>query len=228
MKESISIPKLRGMLSEMLSYLEELGFDNVKIEWDKYWDIKQPAIRYGGAPPDTDAPDEKWLSADWMAVKDIADPKKHMEKMVELSDLLRAIGDYLPHLLQVQEVWNMSEEDLYKHLGMASLGTESVSEAFGSMEMLMSTARNTDAKLASESLGDSLLKRGQRVFVSLWDGLKEVVCTIYKDKTGIGDAKDLVAYLVAAVVAAGTISNPLAVLVITIAFKKGLEKLCTT
>lgn len=127
---------------------------------------------------------------------------------------------------QVQEAWSMSVEDLYKHLGMASLGARSFSESKSAMNMLMSAAANTDAKLATKSLGDSLLENGEAFFNWLWDDVKGIVCTIYNDKTAIGDAKDLASYIVGVVVAAGTISNPLAVLVITIAVKKGLDKLC--
>jgi hypothetical protein len=40
------------------------------------------------------------------------------------------------------------------------------------------------------------------------------------------DGKDLVAYLVTAIVSAGAITNGLAVLVITIAIKRGLDRMC--
>ncbi len=126
---------------------------------------------------------------------------------------------------QVEQAWVMSDEDLYRHLGMASLGTSNFNESVGSMKMLMSTAANTDADLATKSLGDSFLSAGQVFFAQMWDSLKGVVCSIYNDKINIGD-KDLAAYIVGILLAAGTITNALAVLIVTIAVKKGLNNLC--
>lgn len=126
---------------------------------------------------------------------------------------------------QVLEAWNMSEDDLYKHLGMASLGTRSFSESVSSMNMLMSTAANTNAAVATKSLGDSLLEKGKEFFEWSWKRIKGIVCTIYTGKTNIGD-KDLATYIAGVVAAAGTVTNPLAALIITIAVKKGLDKLC--
>lgn len=126
---------------------------------------------------------------------------------------------------QLGTAWEMSEDELYKHLGMASLGTESISESVGSMNMLMSIAENTNARLATESLGKNLLAKGKSLFSWLWDQIKTIVCAAYKDKINIG-GKELAKYLLDIIVAAGKLTNAIAILVITIAIKKGLAKLC--
>ncbi len=100
METVILISELRALIAEMLSYLEELGHDSVTIGWDEYWDIQEPSLRYSGQHPGPDALSDKSLSKDWKTIQSIQDnPKKHLKNLVEASNLLRAIGDYLPHLL---------------------------------------------------------------------------------------------------------------------------------
>ena len=127
---------------------------------------------------------------------------------------------------QVDAVWDKSEDDLFKYLGMAYLGTVSIDESIDSMNALVSVAGDSNADSAISTLGNNLQVKGQHYFKLLWDDLKGVVCTIYNGKTNIDQEKDLAAYLVDVVIAAGKIANPLAALVITIAVKKGLDKLC--
>ena len=126
---------------------------------------------------------------------------------------------------QVQQAWDMSDDDLYKQLGMASLGTSNFTESVSSMNMLMSVATNTDAHLATKSLGGSLLSKGKVFFAETWNSIKGLVCTIYNEKILLGD-KDLAAYIIAAIVAAGMLTNALAILIITLAVKKGLNTMC--
>jgi len=103
MKDDISISTLSDVVCKMLSYLGELEHDPVRIEWDKYWDIKLPSERYGDQEPHSGTPDVSWLSDDWDTIQRIKeDPKNHMNNLVEASNLLRAVGDYLPRLLAVR------------------------------------------------------------------------------------------------------------------------------
>jgi hypothetical protein len=148
--------------------------------------------------------------------------------------MLTAIGEQFPtaqHVKaaakQVQPIWAMREDELLRLLGMASLGTESTKEAIGSMKMLMSAAKTENVTSATGILDDGLWKRGRELFDSMWAGFKGIVCTIYRDKVTV-EGKELAAYLAAAVAAATGIANPLAALVITIAVKRGLDKLCGT
>lgn len=127
---------------------------------------------------------------------------------------------------QVQLAWDMSENDLYKHLGMASLGTKSITESIDSMKMLISTAANTDAALAAASLDETLLEKGRESFKCLWDGLKDSVCPIYRNGASIGGTKVLVTDIINILVTAGVIANPPLVMAITIAVKLGLDLLC--
>lgn len=126
---------------------------------------------------------------------------------------------------QAQEVWDMDEDQLYHFLGMNSLGTKDIAESVDSMNMLMSAAANTDGALAKKILNKHLRIKGEALFKHAWESVKGIVCTIYEEQISIG-GKDLVAYLVAVIVAAGALTNALAVVVITIAVKKGLDKLC--
>ncbi|PKM43783.1 MAG: hypothetical protein CVV05_13050 [Gammaproteobacteria bacterium HGW-Gammaproteobacteria-1] len=127
---------------------------------------------------------------------------------------------------QLDAIWDFSEEELYEHLGMASLGTESTFEAVSSMKMLRSMAANVDASVATKSLVTDLVEKGKKFFMALWNAVKDLVCTIYRDGTPVGDSKDLAAYLTALVIASGKLAGPLASIVIAIAVKKGLVTLC--
>lgn len=126
---------------------------------------------------------------------------------------------------QFEAAWSMNEDELYEHLGMASLGTESVSEAAGSFQMLKSMAASTDSVEVAQLFG-SLRERGRKYFWKIWDAIKEVVCKAYREGKAIVDKKDLGAYLVGIVINAGKIVNPLASFVIAAAIKAGLDTLC--
>jgi hypothetical protein len=132
-----------------------------------------------------------------------------------------------PELIkQVREAWEMSDEELYKRLGLASLGTRSFAESTVSMQLLLSSAGDTNAAHATRVLCDDLLEKGRIYFAWLWNNLKNFVCIIHGDGNAIGEGRDLVAYIAGILIAAGKISNPIAVLVITIAVRKGLDELC--
>jgi len=134
----------------------------------------------------------------------------------------------IDQLKDFDSVWAMSEEDAYRHLGMASLGNTTVAESVHSMRMLTAAAADSNGTEASRALGDGLLEKGKEYFQWLWKGLKEIVCTIYKGKIAIEKDQDLAKYLVDIVVTAGKITLPLAALVISTAVKLGLDKLCPT
>lgn len=127
---------------------------------------------------------------------------------------------------QIDEIWNLNEEELYRRLGMASLGTENALEAAGSMQFLIAVAANTDAMAARHFLSENLLTRGQTFFNRLWSSAKEIICTTYHEGHRVGDTKDMAAYLVDILVNAGRIANPLATVVVIIAIRRGLERMC--
>ena len=119
----------------------------------------------------------------------------------------------------------MKDDEIYRLLGLAQMGTQNVAEATKSMKLVMSAAANINVAEATTSVSGSLEADGKNYFEELWDSIKDIICQIYSEKLPV-DGKDLVAYLVAAIVAAGAIANALAVLVITIAVRKGLNNMC--
>lgn len=141
--------------------------------------------------------------------------------------LIGGVGtDDVPLEVEVESSWNMSEDEIYRHLGMASLGIGSVMESKKSMDMLMASATNTDAMLAAEGLGSDLADKGRKLFLEVWHTIRGGICSAYKDKTGIAEGKDLVKYLVSSIVAATAVSNPFLIFVITILVKKGMDEFC--
>src|SRR5271157_755485 len=232
---TVDVGELRDKTCKLLSRIDkDLGYPSVQIPNDGYWDMP-PQHRYKVGVTPTQAAGNlitPRLSNDWQIIQNMDKnplPKGFPDAVCALENaapLVRAVGEVICSLLiagspttreaehimaipdvaqQVQTAWIMSEEDLFKHLGMADLGTRSVTEAVDSMNMLTTAAANTDAASATLSLGQSLVEKGHRVFESLWDGLKDLACTIYSEKSSIGDAKDLATYIAAVVVAAGTI-----------------------
>jgi hypothetical protein len=125
----------------------------------------------------------------------------------------------------VDAVWEMDDQEVYRLLGLAQMGTNSVTEAKKSMGLIMSVAANTDADDATASVSTSLEKQGKTFLKKVWAEIKGIVCQIYNEKLQI-DGKDLAAYLVAAIAAAVSISHALLVLVITLMVKRGLKKMC--
>lgn len=129
---------------------------------------------------------------------------------------------------QIEEVWEKSEDELYEYIGMAALGTGEISIIGNDMAFLNTLASNTDASSATKALKVNLLGMGKKYFKIIWNKLKDTVCAIYSEGGQAGDAKDLAAYIVSALVAAGKIANQIASWVVAIAVKKGLDKMCST
>ncbi len=121
--------------------------------------------------------------------------------------------------------WSMDDEEIYRLIGLVKMGTESVMEAKKSIGFVMSVAGNNDTDVAIALTNSTFLEKGKRHFRELWDGLKKIVCEIYARNLKL-EGKDLVTYIVAAIMATVNIANALLVLIITIAVKKGLDKLC--
>ncbi len=125
----------------------------------------------------------------------------------------------------VDTAWAMKDDEIYRLLGLAQMGTKNVTEAAKSLNLVMAAAMSTNISKATTSVSGTLEAEGKKYFEQLWKNVRGIICQIYSEKLPV-DGKDLVTYLVVAIVAAGAITNALAVLVITIAVKKGLDKLC--
>lgn len=121
--------------------------------------------------------------------------------------------------------WEMKEEEIYRTLGLARLGTGTLAEARNSMKFVMSVAASANVSEATASAAGTLEEEGRSYFEELWNSVKAIICQVHSEKLPVA-GKDLVSTLAAVIVAAGAITNALAVLVITIAVKRGLDFMC--
>jgi len=126
----------------------------------------------------------------------------------------------------VDAVWDMDEDALTELLGVSQMGTDAVEDSLHSFGMLATVAGESDGVKAKADLSDYLKHKGAAFFKKLWKRVRETVCHIYSEGLPVEGDKDLAKYLAGIVIAAGKLTNALAVLVITIAVKKGLDALC--
>ncbi|MDO9338888.1 MAG: hypothetical protein Q7T61_21040 [Caulobacter sp.] len=115
-----------------------------------------------------------------------------------------------------------SVEDLYGHLGGAddTARPEAVSPSL--------TALHASAKAAEPGLLSDLAAKGKALFEKYWPLARDKVCDLYADDGGQGDRKGWIAKAAAAIASALNLSATVAVLVIGIAIKLGLDALCGT
>lgn len=106
------------------------------------------------------------------------------------------------------------------------MGTEDATEALESYEKLEALVGKEDGIASKSRLIDWLMEKGQALFEKTWAAIKDTVCYIHREGLNIDDNKTLAKYLAAAVVAAGSVTNALAVLVVSIAVKNGLDNMC--
>jgi hypothetical protein len=91
----IDVAKVRKLINEILSGLERAK-PSVTLPYDWYWEIQKPE-RYGGTKPDASAIDKKLLSNDWAVIEKVP---AGVELLVQLSSLLRVIGDHPAEVLR--------------------------------------------------------------------------------------------------------------------------------
>lgn len=127
---------------------------------------------------------------------------------------------------EISAAWELDTDALYRHLGMASLGTISMEESKKSMSFVLAHATSMNAAASEDSFLDRLLDKGKALFDWMWSELKGAVCEIYNKKTPIGDAKDLAEYIATGLILAGKTVNPVVTIVVVIAVRKGLDALC--
>lgn len=101
-------------------------------------------------------------------------------------------------IVDVSTAWDMNEEQLYALLGDGS-----------------NASRLTPLNLNVSSLA----------FQKRWLQIKSFVCKFYSDGVKV-DGKDLVTAIVAAIGAALNIAAGWVIVVVTIAVKQGLDKMC--
>lgn len=91
---NIALSELKAIFLKELDHLEQLGYDQVEITVDYYWNIPQN-VRYDAyiEPQNFDLGS---LSDDWKGLKQIYDGRRDpiAYDLVWLSSILRAIGEH--------------------------------------------------------------------------------------------------------------------------------------
>lgn len=127
---------------------------------------------------------------------------------------------------QIELALSMSEDDLLQALGATSTGNASVQEATVLGGLLAKSSSSNQMILDQHHFSAShLIDLGEALFAKMWPKVRGMICHVYLDETKVGD-KDLATYLVGLLVAALSISNALAILLVTLAIKRGLDMLC--
>ena len=113
-----------------------------------------------------------------------------------------------------------SVDDLYGHFGGA--------DAAPQPETVSLSALHANAKAADPSLLQDLKSKGKALFDKYWPMVQAKVCGLYAEDGGSGDRKGWIAKAADAIAAAFNLTAAVAVLVIGIAIKLGLDALCAT
>lgn len=114
---------------------------------------------------------------------------------------------------------NASVDDLYGHLGGAdATASDAVSDSL--------TALQAHARTADPGLLQDLASKGKALFEKYWPMVKDKVCGLYAEDGGSGDRKGWIAKAAGAIAGAFNLTATVAVLVIGIAIKLGLDALC--
>jgi hypothetical protein len=132
----------------------------------------------------------------------------------------------MPSLQDAQHALSMSPDELYETLGVSDMGSESFNDAVNTRLDLHAAALNTNPVAARASLTGKLLSRGKAVFARLWGEAKKLVCFIHRSDAKLDGDANLVKYLAGVVVAALKWNAGIALAVVTIAFKHGLDQVC--
>ena len=126
----------------------------------------------------------------------------------------------------VDVIWNLDEVEIYKLLGASGAGTEDSLDAIDSYRSIKSFAANNNGAIAESQLDEWLIEKGKVVYEKTWGAIKSIVCHIHNEGLSIVGDQNLVSYIVSAVMAVVRISSALILLVVTLAVKFGLDKLC--
>ena len=114
--------------------------------------------------------------------------------------------------------------ELLRDLAIADAGADGQQgialDSLSTLKGVMS-AEGADGLEAFDVLG-----LGRRIFNRVWPLVKDVVCALYSKNDGEGELKGWVTTLATAVLAAASVSSPVAIIVAVIAIKMGLDRLC--
>ena len=128
---------------------------------------------------------------------------------------------------QVEQLMAQDLDDLFADLALADAGTHG---PFGlSLESLSDTRGAMSAKSGATAAGmDGLFGLGRRIFNRVWPTVRGVVCALYAENDGDGEAKGWVTTVATAKLAATSVASPVAIIIAVIAMKMGLDQLCAT
>lgn len=79
----------------------------------------------------------------------------------------------------IQALSQMSEQELYKVIGLSSAGTQSIPEFQASYDKLRGFALETNPQQASVQFETHLESTGESLFQQIKDGLHHIICTAY-------------------------------------------------
>lgn len=116
-------------------------------------------------------------------------------------------------------------DDLYANLALTDAGTA------GTMGLSLSSLSSMKAIMSAEGAASGgilhwLVEKGRALFDALWPAAKSLVCAIYKEDSGDSDLKGWVAKVAAALVGLLNVTAAVAILVVSIAIKLGLDAIC--
>lgn len=128
---------------------------------------------------------------------------------------------------QVEQLMAQDLDELFADLALADAGTRG---PFGlSLESLTDTRSAMSAKSGATAAGmDGLFGLGRLIFNRVWPTVRGVVCALYAENDGDSEVKGWVTTVATAVLAAASVSSPVAIIVAVIAMKMGLDRLCAT
>lgn len=119
-------------------------------------------------------------------------------------------------------------DDLYANLALTDAGTA------GTMGLSLNSLSSLKSVMSAEGATSGgvlswLIHKGKALFNSLWPGAKSLVCAIYKqDGDDQSKLKGWVEKVAAALVGLLNITAAVAILIVSIAIKLGLDAICDT
>ena len=128
---------------------------------------------------------------------------------------------------EFSELQSDNLDDLYASLALTDAGNA------GAMGLSLNSLSSLKSVMSAENAAPGgiigwLIQKGRALFNSLWPAAKALVCGIYKEDSGDSDLKDWVARVAAALVGLLNITAAVAILIVTIAMKLGLDAICST
>lgn len=128
---------------------------------------------------------------------------------------------------EIDSAWKMSDEQIYTYLGISAAGTGNVQPTISDMYSLMSTGKVNNMEEAMSFRWGGFLEIGKSFFNQAWAGMRDQICQLHEQNSEVLDEKSLTSIIVTAIVGAAGITQAIAVLLVTLAVRQGLNMLCS-